>query len=792
MIKLDALFRAFCLIFVLSLLPVAASYAAEEFDDEIFNIQAPNSSAISYNVKDSLTVSDKALKIINVAELSASGATANTIILKASNITLSNKVEIVGKAADLILIADTSIQCDSCEFANIHRLTLVTPTNGSKSYSNASTIGDFTLGGFIGIANLSAPGALAVDLAAAMVSMGGTLTTHQKGVANGNNGYEFSENGPLTIGTGGINLYSGNQLTWNYESGVVTDVPASAPIGTQYLHANFLTSAFNLQTSSVIWVKGSIDTRSDLLASVRYKGQLNITDEVVKLQSYRSNVVIDSTARINSEGEVSIRSLKDVYNHSRLLDAATLNVMAGEDFENRGRLYGDMVGVAAAGILNYGEIEGLMSADIVGDYVLNSFGGVIAANDVAIESKGIVLNGSRHPYKHSNWVKNAIELNDGSLSDSQAEFGSFYSEGYGALDSSATSKQKMNDLSARILANDLKIKAKALDNINPYYIYKNTPNAWDNGIPLDRRLAQQVMISAEESMFVELDNALINSSAVMRVNQESGAMNIKASVLNNDRYRSVAIVDKKTTTVSTGNQTETVSSLISDLYYYSPPGVILSFGSFELETSPTGSTGGFNNNTSFFEVFGSAGIRGAYVNDMGIKLGELTYSTYKKVFHDETVCHNYLWYKRDEICRSYNFTASSEDNTVSFIHPKEMESLFYIGGFYNGPTVEHESKDYEPIDYYREEAVSLFVAKYMEDNKYVYKLPDGHIHDVYEDERRTLKMVKTWSCSDHEVSDPECNSKAEEFSVIDIVIEYVLSIKNAIVALVNGETNWWN
>ncbi|MEX2964623.1 hypothetical protein [Microbulbifer sp. TYP-18] len=750
--------------------------SAEEIGADNLIIRPPNSAGISVNRFSTFLVSNKSLRILNLPELSGSGVTpAKLVVIHSGSLSLANSIELVGEPADILFITDStsaSISCSGCSFSNFQRIALAAGKLDQTLADDAGSIGEIQLSGTVNISQLSAPGALSIDTFGRYMVLNGEINTHQNASRTGDGDYVSDVSGRHKIGGGSVNLYLGN-YELEFESGRITQIPNVAQPSTSIPLNGSIRSTTVTATMANAWyrIETDIDTSSDLVFSTNYRNTPVINEESILIQSFSSPLVVNS--RLESDNSVTLQSYDSmILGSSAEVTAHTLSAIAKNQIINDAKVLTTKAEIAANDLFNKGQIEGLAGVDIsVDGNLLNSFGGIIQGNLVNLESKqGLIRNGSRTPFlSEYNQYNNLLSWDIDNIS--AAELGTFYA--LGLAENEAQGKQKASSLSASVLSSQLKIKAKAFENINPYYVYRAPEEDWSNGIPLNAALANQVMVSAETQLFIKADNYVVNSSAVMRLNQ-LGAVFIDTSLLSNERYRSQILIEQES-----GQWTE-------NFYYYSPPGLIHTFGDFNLKA-----TTGFINNTAFFEVFGNATLDTPTLKELGVAISQASYETYSTVYQTCLV----------KFANGYCAEPGEPnvvETTVVRVNQDEKESLFHVEGNFVGPQTTVNFSKHDPIAYYQNLALAdyksrEYYAPYSGQTSYN---DDGiPYYTYYEDTAQDEVVIRRNTCSPlpNDPVDVGCvSSEVKSESIIDIVLAYVEKIKNAVLSFFDEEFNWWD
>lgn len=606
-------------------------------------LRGANSVGFSINRFENFDLGGSPLRIINDAGDSLDGnETPQTIVIIADNINLNNEIEIVGPMADILFIATApngSINCTLCTLKNVARATfaVANPTVRLDDDNPAVGLLGSTPNGKITLNNLLAPGALMVDLLADVIDVQNTVSTNIRASRSAVGGYELNAYGSHSMGGGSVNFYNG-RIGWNYDTQEIDSIsPQQKPIHT--ISGQIYATGVNIYSSEGLRIAGQIDTRTDLLSTYRYRGQTHITREGVKLKAF-GNAPLEINGRIATQDHLEFASAANIaISADASLRCSTCEIVAVADIVNNSVVLGKQTKFAGKSVINNGLIEGFSVVEVWADYnVSNQFGGEIRGNQVSIQSaKGLIRNGSRAPYIQAESEVSSF-LSYAPSDVTPAWPAPFYMGTFYEINPDISSpKWRAASYAAVIIGDKVHIKAPAFENINPYW-----ENRVDNKFLYYHHLTSQVAISAESELTVDSSNYLVNSSAILQLNNPSGVMALKSGLIINERYRVASLMQA-------GNL---MNILYTGMLSWSPPGVMYSFGSLRAEASA-----GFLNNMSYIEVYGNAEFVTPHLNDMGL---EDTGAGVQKV---------------GGVAKYYDILSNNEG---------ELDSLFYVGGDFYG------------------------------------------------------------------------------------------------------------
>ena len=672
--------------------------------DVMVAIDPANASRISINPSSIFNVSANPLQILNLSPSIIVNEDGDEIavlpplvVIVADSIELSNQIELVGPASDILFVATGdgasagTIACNDCEFKNFHRVTFAVADREGGVFSNEITsIGrlNSAQNGSISISNLTAPGVLGFEALASNITLTGEINTHQRVVKDFLGGYVNDDAGDLVMGSGSVSLLMGG-VDWNYEE---QEIKQATVLGLNHQLSGSIKSVnINITSSEGLILDSNIDTRTDLLSSIRYRNQLYILNEEVFIQTLGDALLdfeagiwqmfqIDSA--IHSNGSIDLKSFTNINLESLVneISGGSVELTAGAAINNSANITAsNSIYMAGDAIENEGDLVANFLVELWAENSLsNQYGGKISGKTVDISAKkGAVRNGSRTPYKSIAADKpDLLTITDDYFNTlDPLRTGIFYSNDFNVETSSVGNLVMALDSSAHILGETITINGAAFENINPYYENVSPDNSAEepyyNGllysnekISLDVDKVKQISVSAEKVLDIETENYILNSSAHMLVQAVDGTMALKTASLLNERYRVLNGL-KKTKTIYTSTSdplSEKADQLwesgeylvrygdfgfydktemkqpetFEDRYEtrvlsYSPQGLIVSLGDIAIEASSS-----FVNNLGYFEIFGNASFNSPIVHDLGLENSSVSRSLFEVTFLDDT------------------------------------------------------------------------------------------------------------------------------------------------------------
>ena len=595
------------------------SQSNAELTNDILIMNPPNASGVSYNNITKFAVT-RHLKIINTADGygSATSKAAKLIIIRASQISINNKIELVGETADILLLTDSPtspITCTNCNFINFGRLSLVAavPTLDSSNLPLEFVPQDL---GRITINGLSTTNVASTELIANRISLSGLINTQQKAIYTSDGTYQLNPSGSLIIGSGGVNVFAG--YTLGYSDLKLKRATASSASLTFASNTKITSQSVHIVSSNPFVHNGEINTKSDAISIANYRNNVSAIEERVEIYGLDLDASITANGTINTDGATDIQSSTNITVNGQINTKHQLILTSGAKLIHRGKSNFHTAYITAKEIENNGQLYGeILRAESEGQ-TQNRFGGKILTNDIQLVSKtSSVRNGSQYPFKPQSDVPLVLKPD------------SVNNIGLGTIDglpySNAT---KVSDLTAVIMGKNVVIAAAGnVENINPYFVYTPDSNAWDNGIPFNPHNAEQVQLIAENSLKIQSGSFVLNSSAIMGVNSINGQFWIVSPYVTNERYNTQVVIQSFEDSSSTGTTSTSVTGTEAALIVFSPPGVIYSFAPLGFYFNAE--NGGFINNMGYFEVLNDAefsnqdafgNVKPSKVTSIGIKL----------------------------------------------------------------------------------------------------------------------------------------------------------------------------
>ncbi|WP_076925698.1 hypothetical protein [Pseudoalteromonas sp. EB27] len=537
------------------------------------------------------------------------GSSIEKLVVRSQSFSFNNVVKIIGKPIDALFVASSNdFSCNSCGFENVGRVTFV---NGTFS----NDIMDVRSGSTVAINNLTAPGVQSLEVLSDSINISGTTNLNLNAVTHPEGGYIISNEGNLVAGAGGINLYSGD-FRVKYSNLDILSVNNGS--GTFSPRGTLKAASIGLVSARVIEIPSSteLNTMSDLLATSTRQGSFYAPSEGIFIQvAKHPTASVSVKGKLYSDNIITTKSISNqtFHNSSRVMGQAFKSLTKGV-VSNYGLIEADVMGINGSKFINSGTIRGAkLDVESTGD-VYNSFGGEILVGLLTVKiDDGIFINGSRTNklYRPSN-----LALKTPLLDMTSTKHGLYntYSES-GAVQST---------LSANIHANEVRISAKAIENINPYNLKKANTESWDSGIRVDTQYANQVSMTAETYMGLKANNYVRNASAILGLNQQ-GNFDVNTPKFYNERYRlegeSFIVSQITLDSIKAGKYDEVNVGTQTRILAYSPPGRVFSFGKLKVSDGDSvNEDEEFINAFSYVEVFGDSHFHQLELKTVGLEL----------------------------------------------------------------------------------------------------------------------------------------------------------------------------
>lgn len=806
--KVICLFIVLVFSATLSTIASASSYAPSSAGvsvvplqgQDMLNIPQPNQAGISIARFSQFSVVSRPLKIVNAFDQLA--AVPTTIVIIAPNIIIENSVEVVGSAADVIFLSEsagTQISCVSCSFTNIYRLSFLIAEPSQALTVDSTELGEFeTLsGGEVFISGLSAPGLMSLDILAESLNTAGSLLFHTQASKKASGGYEVQQGGRYQIGSNTLNAVLGFS-TWNYDQNKIIGNSLSSTGST--IDGTIRTLGLKISTSAPLILRANINTKTDLVTTIRYRELPVISQEIVRVHNF-SSAKLNVYSDITSSGLVELDSVQDLTLHSSSdINANQINLVAGKELKQNAYLTAQYIEIDADDFIN----EGPVSADdsvyaIAKGNIVNRYGGRIIGKTVklqAISENSYILNGSRTPF--ISWYEAPLNVAPNYYQSLDATMlGAYYTAGL-HLAGNFLDKQQPTYSSAKILGQNISIKANAFENINPYYQLVQEGES----LTLSRQFLNQVGVVAEKTLLIDSATHILNSSAFLGAEREDSLVRMSANTIVNERYRLLSILDMDEQhnieeQYDTGNVDVDIDRAVieTEIASYSPPGMMFSMGNFQAAADTQ-----FINSVGYLEIFGDAIFSAPSLIDAGL--------AHKSLQKTNSVITYY---------GNYCSPCINEGESQIVTDPQQIDSLFYINGDAKlisapGPVF----TDLSPFNGYVNKAVAdliatefAFVGQY--DTVYDPGNAGGYVNHSTITFSHSVNGTVDWEAAEIDINwfeqvryysngtpdgspagwKVDRTDETETFSLFQTLVNFLSKLAASIAALWS-EINWWD
>ncbi|MCS0397192.1 FhaB protein, partial [Vibrio diabolicus] len=635
-------------------------------------VPAKAKNGISYNVFSKFELSGKPLTVVNTDDTSGGvrgTGKADLIVIESNNISLKDQLSILGSPVDILFItrsASGKLTCEQCSFDNVGRVTMAAAAPSySSSAKTVNSIGDLTTvrGGKITVKGLVSPGLQSLELIADTIDTSGTIDTNLRAENHPESGMIIVDRGSKVVGAGGINMFTG-RLKVSYEDLAVKSATLSSAWST--IKGKFRAATIAIASPNNIAIDADMSTMSDALSTSQHRGKLYAPTEGVFVQSlgkYKSreyqNIHVKATAKLSSDNHLSLKSLSNIHilkqgNKQAKVIGGDMTLIALNEVHQQGYVAADEVKVSANQFINTGLVESANIDVETEESIYNSFGGKVLGKNVTLYSKsGAVINGSRAD--KAVFLDKALTIG-GEGYEVKKQFGIWQSlDDDPDIKSQINSANSVSTVSASILADNLDIQAKIIENINPYRLEKADSVNWDAGIRVNGIKANQVAIEAERSLRLKASEYVLNSSAIMGLNG-GGEFLVNSPIFSNERYEiSFESYPYRVVEYSSGDHKKDIANYKygteTKILTYSPPGRVFSFGDFQFSRGGTSDpkkvqSSKLFNEVSYMQVFKDARFFNSEVKSIGLEVGtNYTQSDFKGA----TDCLSYRKCNRQDV-----------------------------------------------------------------------------------------------------------------------------------------------
>ena len=649
-----------------SLLQSTSIYGQSE--TQLLMIDAGNQSNVSHMQFDHFNQDGKRLALVNTPALNANltdQAPPQLIVIEhtGNDPMVLGKIEVLGRAADLLFISQAGVICQSCQFSNTQRVTMATGDAEFDQQGALTSIstnqGEIQVRGTNG---LITDDALMVTLLANRINLDGPIYTLAKAHKTIDGDIALDPNGELIASQGNVQVIAG-RITHDYATGdnQVDVVENSVPLVVRHpIEAGSVWLQTTNQFSDIV-VDNHINTKADITVLSDYqthqsdesRSQLLLSNGNIDIQSFATTILKDATlstsSNVSLQGQnVRIRPL-DSYKAASI-EAGLVNVAAEFEFESLGLVSADEIKVAAKFVNNIGgELIAVNGLYVNGEENINNYSqGLLAASDVTLVSKKSITNGwlegfrCEYPEASFDQAPVALRRSKRSLSDSASDPQRGGSDIHinqnqlqlGTASGLAANAQKKcaeqgkvvaaidaDNRRSLIIGFNIAMQAPNVMNVNSQLKKRlNVKAANDKPIDFELKDTFDTLISAENNLFIEASNSLKNVSSALEV--LTGNLSVRSPRVSNERYfiESDTNVDKLRPhrDIHITETTQYVKSL-------SPPPYLLVGGNFYIDGGQSGegeSTDSFSsaliNEAGSVEILGTLAGNIASLRSLGL------------------------------------------------------------------------------------------------------------------------------------------------------------------------------
>lgn len=634
-------------------------------ETQLLMIDAGNQSNVTHMQFDHFNQDGKRLALVNTPALNANltdQAPPQLIVIEhtGNDPMVLGKVEVLGRAADLLFISQAGVICQSCQFSNTQRVTIATGDAEFDQQGALTSIstnqGEIQVRGTNG---LITDDALMVTLLANRINLDGPIYTLAKAHKTIDGDIALDPNGELIASQGNVQVIAG-RITHDYSTGdnQVDVVENSVPLVVKHpIDAGSVWLQTTNQFSDIV-VDNHINTKADITVLSDYqthqsdesRSQLLLSNGNIHIQSFATTILKDATlstsSNVSLQGQnVRIRPLDSFKAAS--IEAGLVNVAAEFEFESLGLVSADEIKVAAKFVNNIGgELTAVNGLYVNGEESINNYSqGLLAATEVTLVSKKSITNGwlegfrCEYPEASFDQAPVALRRSKRSLSDSASDpqrGGSDIHINENELQLGTASGLVGNaqrkcaeqgkvvaaiDADNRrslILGFNIAMQAPNVMNVNSQL--KKRANVRAAALDFELKDTLETLISAENNLYIEASNSLKNVSSALEV--LTGNLSVRSPRITNERYfiESDTNVDK-----SDPNRDTHIKETTQYVKSLSPPPYLLVGGNFYIDGGQNGegeSTDSFSsaliNEAGSVEILGTLAGNIASLRSLGL------------------------------------------------------------------------------------------------------------------------------------------------------------------------------
>lgn len=778
---------------------------------DVVNIAPANSAGISINRFARFDINTKPL-VLQANANNPVNTQVKTIVIVADNMTINQKIKWLGAVADIVFVSENrsgEIRCVNCNLENFHHITMLVNDGSATLQESELLLGQFESSplGRVELQNVKASGVLSLKALAGVINTSGTINLNERGNRTASGSYSQSDTGSITIGSGSLDLMAGDIL-WDYDTQTLVGYSLTTSAST--VSGTISAKALRVSLTGPTTFSAKTDTRTTLLASIRYNGQAKIVEEAVQIVNYsQTNLSFSAASSINSSGNVVIDSVSGInLPLGATIFAKEAKIIAGHRFTNNGGISAERIDIGVGSLINEGILKATGALNVWADtLLLNRYGGEILAKDLLIKSNpesGMIVNGSRTPWRSTPDAPLYIDANYLSRVN-PTKLGTFYTAGLDAL-SSYSGLTMPEKSSAQIRARNITIEAAYFENINPYY---EKADAVTRLVELDRVRQSQVAVVAENMLKAKAAKYLLNSSALLGAELANAFVHLESAVVLNERYRIFSALERVEDIAIEGiSESE---SYFTQVVAYSPPGLIFSISNFQATA-----LGLFLNSVGYFEVFGNATVQTQNFVERGLAQSGI---------RENTVLNWNLCF--------YSYICDETTSTTVAINPNSADSLLFVNGNFQASDTDADLGEYNAFygyidiavenlkestysfvfedittEYNEEQLLNRYtsqnndptyydVANFSTDNSFDYHINEQTGEIIIDWERSATWTVNGYGTSPygHPINTTSTNGRSasdtDSYSIFDQIVWVYYQVRDAISAFFN-EISWWN
>lgn len=593
---------------------------------DMYVLSSPNSDGISYNKFNNFDVTSK-LKVL--LDDTPESKNIKLVIIDAQTVKLSAPVELVApKSVPVIIInsvASSTIECNYCSFTNFSRVSIVAGNAKTENFSKKELIIDtFETNGAVQVSGVRPSDAAAIELYARNIFLRNDVDLNIRANADPRGGFILNPQGSLLVAGAGLNFFTG-QLRINYTNNHVLDIKLATKDSSGNFEAfnidkKIQTSAISITSSQVIQIgqNAILTTKADMYQSSSLNDELFVPVEGVSITAVGSedkNVSVINQGKILSNNTVGIVATGNLLNLG-VISSKSLSVAAKNLFKNTSLIeVSAALDISSRYFDNQSTISSRNVKVITEKTLQNRFGGQVNGYDIYLESGDALINGSRD--NATSDVSDVTALKLSQTFDLNGNYGVFNTNKIGTVNKDLLGRR------TSISGTNITLVGKYVENINPYYETRLTPQVWDGYVDLDYKKSRAVQIVAQRKLQISGPLYVLNSSAILGLDQ-TGEFAINTDSFVNERYRfdSSGYVYAMNSSSSDGLVRDSFGNLIqAHVDAISPMGVLYSYGKFYLSPRSESAKTELHNTMSFAQFADESNFYNASIHSLAVVTG---------------------------------------------------------------------------------------------------------------------------------------------------------------------------